>query len=118
MDAPMTIDAETGSVTITGFGELKNVVPDWWTSKGADNGEKGDGAYEDEFSSLDLDGLFPDDDEDEDDNKLYIDDEEESLIPPVNAAGFGPVHVEHIGRNDPCPCGSGKKYKHCHGKNA
>ena len=22
-----------------------------------------------------------------------------------------------IGRNDPCPCGSGKKYKHCHGKN-
>lgn len=23
-----------------------------------------------------------------------------------------------IGRNDPCPCGSGKKYKHCCGKNA
>ncbi len=23
---------------------------------------------------------------------------------------------EKIGRNDPCPCGSGKKYKHCHGK--
>ncbi|HPR90006.1 MAG TPA: SEC-C metal-binding domain-containing protein, partial [Synergistaceae bacterium] len=22
------------------------------------------------------------------------------------------------GRNDPCPCGSGKKYKHCCGKNA
>ncbi len=22
-----------------------------------------------------------------------------------------------IGRNDPCPCGSGKKYKHCHGSN-
>ena len=22
-----------------------------------------------------------------------------------------------IGRNDPCPCGSGKKYKHCCGKN-
>lgn len=21
-------------------------------------------------------------------------------------------------RNDPCPCGSGKKYKHCHGKAA
>ncbi|BFH65549.1 preprotein translocase subunit SecA [Paenibacillus azoreducens] len=28
-----------------------------------------------------------------------------------------PVHVgEQIGRNDPCPCGSGKKYKHCHGQ--
>ena len=23
-----------------------------------------------------------------------------------------------VGRNDPCPCGSGKKYKHCCGKNA
>ncbi|HJR11732.1 MAG TPA: SEC-C metal-binding domain-containing protein, partial [Rhodanobacteraceae bacterium] len=22
---------------------------------------------------------------------------------------------EKVGRNDPCPCGSGKKYKHCHG---
>lgn len=27
-----------------------------------------------------------------------------------------PVHGK-IGRNDPCPCGSGKKYKKCHGKN-
>jgi preprotein translocase subunit SecA len=24
---------------------------------------------------------------------------------------------EKVGRNDPCPCGSGKKYKHCHGRN-
>lgn len=23
-----------------------------------------------------------------------------------------------IGRNEPCPCGSGKKYKHCHGSRA
>ncbi len=29
-----------------------------------------------------------------------------------------PVRVgEKTGRNEPCPCGSGKKYKHCHGKN-
>jgi len=28
-----------------------------------------------------------------------------------------PVKVEKkVGRNDPCPCGSGKKYKHCHGR--
>ncbi len=26
------------------------------------------------------------------------------------------VAEEKIGRNEPCPCGSGKKYKHCHGK--
>ena len=36
--------------------------------------------------------------------------------PPVKQA---PVRVEpKIGRNDPCPCGSGKKYKQCHGKEA
>ncbi len=26
--------------------------------------------------------------------------------------------VPKVGRNDPCPCGSGKKYKNCHGRNA
>jgi len=26
------------------------------------------------------------------------------------------VTAEKVGRNDPCPCGSGKKYKQCHGK--
>jgi len=26
-----------------------------------------------------------------------------------------PIHSDKIGRNDPCSCGSGKKYKHCHG---
>ena len=30
---------------------------------------------------------------------------------PKNPASWGKV-----GRNEPCPCGSGKKYKHCHGK--
>jgi SEC-C motif-containing protein len=24
------------------------------------------------------------------------------------------LHVPRVGRNDSCPCGSGKKYKHCH----
>jgi preprotein translocase subunit SecA len=33
------------------------------------------------------------------------------------AARHEPVKVgDKIGRNDPCPCGSGKKYKNCHGK--
>ena len=31
------------------------------------------------------------------------------------AAPFGD-QVPRVGRNDPCPCGSGKKYKQCHGK--
>ncbi|WP_041432157.1 preprotein translocase subunit SecA [Thiobacillus denitrificans] len=35
----------------------------------------------------------------------------------AEAAPSGPVHVgPKVGRNDPCPCGSGKKYKQCHGK--
>ncbi|MBI4548232.1 MAG: preprotein translocase subunit SecA [Ignavibacteriae bacterium] len=37
--------------------------------------------------------------------------------PEPRAGKPQPVHVgEKVGRNDPCPCGSGKKYKHCHGK--
>ena len=27
-----------------------------------------------------------------------------------------PKKVQKVGRNDPCPCGSGKKYKYCHGR--
>jgi preprotein translocase subunit SecA len=41
-------------------------------------------------------------------------DDEPPLPEPVE-----PIHVEkHPQRNDPCPCGSGKKYKHCCGKTA
>lgn len=45
-----------------------------------------------------------------------------SRMQAASAAGQGdkgapsPVHVEKkVGRNEPCPCGSGKKYKNCHG---
>jgi preprotein translocase subunit SecA len=34
----------------------------------------------------------------------------------TNTAEKRPVKVTKVGRNDPCPCGSGKKYKNCHGK--
>jgi len=27
-----------------------------------------------------------------------------------------PTSWGKVGRNEPCPCGSGKKYKHCHGR--
>ena len=34
-------------------------------------------------------------------------------------AAPAPAHraENKVGRNDPCPCGSGKKFKKCHGKN-
>jgi len=34
------------------------------------------------------------------------------MASPMASADAGPK----VGRNDPCPCGSGKKYKHCHGQ--
>ncbi|MGB2984925.1 MAG: SEC-C metal-binding domain-containing protein [Phycisphaerae bacterium] len=40
--------------------------------------------------------------------------DEETLPPPIE-----PIHADaKPKRNDPCPCGSGKKYKHCCGKKA
>lgn len=43
------------------------------------------------------------------DNDKATSDRKEAQQPFVRQGG-------KIGRNDPCPCGSGKKYKHCHGK--
>ncbi|NLD51716.1 MAG: hypothetical protein GX650_02365 [Clostridiales bacterium] len=55
--------------------------------------------------------------------------ERREVAKPTQAIGAGdqapqqrgaarPVKAgEKVGRNSPCPCGSGKKYKHCHGKN-
>jgi preprotein translocase subunit SecA len=40
-----------------------------------------------------------------------VDEESQRRLP--SAAGSA---MRRVGRNDPCPCGSGKKYKLCHGK--
>jgi preprotein translocase subunit SecA len=40
---------------------------------------------------------------------------EEAEAPSSGNTG-APVRKKKIGVNDPCPCGSGKKYKHCHGR--
>ena len=46
----------------------------------------------------------------------------EQVAKPSETAGSDgtlkkePVRVKKVGRNDPCPCGSGKKYKHCCGR--
>lgn len=45
--------------------------------------------------------------------------EENKISTNSEPAEKRPVHVEAAaGRNDLCPCGSGKKYKNCHGQNA
>lgn len=38
------------------------------------------------------------------------------VVWPSASSGPSTRHVAKIGRNDPCPCGSGKKYKDCHQK--
>ena len=40
------------------------------------------------------------------------------MVRPVPEPTHRPVPADRqkVGRNDPCPCGSGKKYKHCHGR--
>ncbi|WP_028919977.1 preprotein translocase subunit SecA [Pseudoxanthomonas suwonensis] len=44
--------------------------------------------------------------------------ERERMASVMGAAAPGTVvrDAAKVGRNDPCPCGSGKKYKHCHGQ--
>ena len=45
--------------------------------------------------------------------------QEQAANTPVSAPDAKPTTVRRtqpkVGRNDPCPCGSGKKYKKCHG---
>jgi preprotein translocase subunit SecA len=54
----------------------------------------------------------------------YAANEKDYYDPSGNVAGNVAVKQEpvkvgpKIGRNDPCPCGSGKKYKNCHGREA
>ena len=42
--------------------------------------------------------------------------EASSLTTPPEERELDPALFAHVGRNDPCPCGSGKKFKDCHGK--
>ncbi|MBX3635830.1 MAG: SEC-C domain-containing protein, partial [Rubrivivax sp.] len=42
--------------------------------------------------------------------------EDGSVSQEADPGLLGEAAVPKVGRNDPCPCGSGKKYKHCHGR--
>ena len=46
----------------------------------------------------------------------YGADEEAAQVQAAQQDGLSQGGEPKIGRNDPCPCGSGKKYKHCHGQ--
>jgi preprotein translocase subunit SecA len=42
--------------------------------------------------------------------------EDGSVSQEARPATLATDSVPKVGRNEPCPCGSGKKYKNCHGK--
>jgi preprotein translocase subunit SecA len=49
-------------------------------------------------------------------NVTYTHPNEDGSVSQDAAADFDAGKYGHVGRNDPCPCGSGKKFKLCHGK--
>ena len=53
---------------------------------------------------------------DTEDEVAAIERERHASVMGTAAAGTVVREAPKVGRNDPCPCGSGKKYKHCHGQ--
>lgn len=49
-------------------------------------------------------------------NVTYTHPNEDGSVSEEADAATAVAEVPKVGRNDPCPCGSGKKYKNCHGK--
>ncbi len=49
-------------------------------------------------------------------NVTYTHPNEDGSVSQEADAATAVAEVPKVGRNEPCPCGSGKKYKHCHGK--
>jgi preprotein translocase subunit SecA len=49
-------------------------------------------------------------------NKLNS--EEQKYTPLAEFYNEPIIRAPKVGRNDPCPCGSGKKFKNCHGREA
>ena len=47
-------------------------------------------------------------------DNIYSKDKQHDIL--ISQRKSHTVNVKKIGRNDPCPCGSGKKYKFCHGR--
>ena len=55
--------------------------------------------------------------DEEDWDEEWEDEYEEPIsFPQWRRRGEKSTDVPLVGRNDPCPCGSGKKYKYCHGR--
>jgi preprotein translocase subunit SecA len=49
-------------------------------------------------------------------NVTYMHPNEDGSVSEEADVATAVAQVPKVGRNEPCPCGSGKKYKHCHGR--
>jgi preprotein translocase subunit SecA len=62
-----------------------------------------------------LDGTTGEDDFNDGETGLLVRQETHAIVAPENRDPNNPATWGKVGRNEACPCGSGKKYKHCHG---
>lgn len=62
-----------------------------------------------------LDGTTGEDDFNGGETGLLVRQETNAIVAPENRDPNNPASWGKVGRNEACPCGSGKKYKHCHG---
>ncbi|RWC30485.1 MAG: preprotein translocase subunit SecA [Mesorhizobium sp.] len=62
-----------------------------------------------------LDGTTGEDDFNGGETGLLVRQETNAIVAPENRDPKNPATWGKVGRNEACPCGSGKKYKHCHG---
>lgn len=123
------INHDSQSVNIPEYGVIENILPPDWQSR-----KELELAEDDWDEDWEYDG---EGDEDEDDDQLddvvTYDEDGTPRCPDCGAVMHyidgswvheGDVEepksaqpkIRSVGRNDPCPCGSGKKYKHCHGR--
>ncbi|MER8554619.1 preprotein translocase subunit SecA [Mesorhizobium sp. M0976] len=62
-----------------------------------------------------IDGSTGEDDFDGGETAVLVRQESNAIVAPEDRDPKNPATWGKVGRNEACPCGSGKKYKHCHG---
>ncbi|MDX8478961.1 preprotein translocase subunit SecA [Mesorhizobium sp. VK24D] len=62
-----------------------------------------------------IDGTTGEDDFQGGETALLVRQDQSAIVAPENRDPKNPATWGKVGRNEACPCGSGKKYKHCHG---
>ncbi|RWG81178.1 preprotein translocase subunit SecA [Mesorhizobium sp.] len=62
-----------------------------------------------------IDGTTGEDDFQGGETALLVRQDQHAIVAPENRDPKNPATWGKVGRNEACPCGSGKKYKHCHG---